>query len=74
MTRRVTRDFHSASVGAPLRTCTIYVKAAGDWVPLHVMYGEVVPMSRSFQDTFWGKLPDDCIRGCNELFVMDEEG
>jgi len=27
-----------------------------------------------YSSTLWGRLPDDSIRDCNELFVLDEEG
>lgn len=34
----------------------------------------VVTLGDNYSLTFWGRLPDDEIRGCNELFTYDGEG
>lgn len=40
---------------------------------LMVKYFEPGP-AEPYPFTLWGRLPDDSIRDCNELFVLDEDG
>lgn len=44
------------------------------WVDLVPGSSPHVAVEVGYSGSFWGRLPDDSIRSCNELFIWDEEG